>query len=313
MAVWNGAKVAHAVKAAAPDTVQVGNNEINLRSALVGDFKANSGRLAELIQEKTKEEKSPKLLLIFDELPIALDHMGSKDPQDGLSDMRQLLHWLRVMRQNPNLKGKLHTIMGGSIGLAEVLRKHKCSAEVNDLSPFIVEAWETDVALKFLSKLGKQKTSRGKEGFQVSPEIAQQMLDLLGVAVPFHVQLFYDQLRQKTRGCSDNVTSDLVNEVFAQKLVKGADAHLEHYASRLEKYLGKQEAQVAFDVLLLCAKSDQAVAIEQIREINAENETRRRILRMLEEDGYLASESGTYAFQSNLLKSWWRDNWGAGR
>ena len=57
-------------------------------------------------------------------------------------DTELLFSRLRHWRQAPELRGKVHTLVGGSIGLEGVLRRAGLSGTVNDLTPFRLDSWD---------------------------------------------------------------------------------------------------------------------------------------------------------------------------
>ena len=80
------------------------------------------------------------LLIIVDELPLLISRMLRSD--GGHREVELLLSRLRHWRQAPELRGRVHTLVGGSIGLEGVLRRAGLSGLINDITPFRLDAWE---------------------------------------------------------------------------------------------------------------------------------------------------------------------------
>ena len=53
------------------------------------------------------------------------------------------------------MRGTVHTLVGGSIGLEGILRRAGLSASINDLVPFRVDPWDRSTAVEFLHGLGR--------------------------------------------------------------------------------------------------------------------------------------------------------------
>ena len=79
------------------------------------------------------DDTGGKLLIILDELPILISRM-LRDERDQEAEL--LLARLRQWRQAPALRSKVHTLVGGSIGLEGILRRAGLSGLINDLVPF---------------------------------------------------------------------------------------------------------------------------------------------------------------------------------
>ncbi|MDE0025869.1 MAG: hypothetical protein OXP69_15770 [Spirochaetaceae bacterium] len=91
-------------------------------------------------------------IIILDELPILISRMLRGDRS---SEADLLLARLRQWRQAPAMRGTVHTLVGGSIGLEGILRRAGLSASINDLVPFRVDPWDRSTAAQFLRELGR--------------------------------------------------------------------------------------------------------------------------------------------------------------
>ena len=70
-----------------------------------------------------------KLLIIVDELPILIARMLQQPERKR--DTELLLSRLRQWRQAPEMRGRVHTLVGGSVGLEGILRRAGLSGLVN--------------------------------------------------------------------------------------------------------------------------------------------------------------------------------------
>ena len=247
-------------------------------------------------------EAEGRLLIIIDELPLLVSRLVENGPKQ---DAELLLSKLREWRQAPDLRGSVSTLAGGSIGLEGVVQRAGLSGIINDLVPFHLESWNRSTARQFLCEV-----SRGNE-FPLGESTVEQVLDLLYDPVPYHLQLFFQALRDECRGDPALLTRELVQTCFEQRLAGASGtAHLDHYATRLEIALGEQERGAALAILLRLsrlASPTEWATVKELQQLMAGCEAAfRSALRVLEADGYIRRDSERISFRSNLLRQWWR-------
>ena len=240
------------------------------------------------------------LLVIIDELPLLLSRMLRAEERKH--DAELLLSRLRSWRQAPELRTKVRTLVGGSIGLEGVLRRFGLSGSINDLSPFRLDSWDRPTAVEFLKDLG------GDYGFHLDERAIAHILDLLREPVPYHVQLFFEALRDACKGQPFRVSSEVIERCFAERLAGASGtAHLDHYATRLEIAFDKNEHEVARAILSRTCRRADGVNFAELGDLQQRSEqTFRSVLRDLEADGYVEHEGSQLKFRSNLLREWWR-------
>ena len=246
-----------------------------------------------------------KLLIVIDELPILVARVLR---EGGHRVAELLLSRLRHWRQSPELRGRVHTLVGGSIGLEGVLRRARISGTINDLAPFRLDSWEWSTAADFLAGLGNSSN------FSLDASSIARILELLRDPVPYHVQLFFSTLRDVSAGNPSRVSRELIERCFSERLTGASGtAHLDHYVARLEISLDEREYELAREILShTCRRRDGARLGELMGLIESDEWTFRAVLRDLEADGYLIRESDWLAFRSNLLREWWRRHHGRG-
>ena len=111
------------------------------------------------------------LLIIVDELPTLVSRILRTAGQER--DAELLLSWFRQLRQTPELRDRLCTLIGGSIGLEGVLRRAGLSGLINDLTPFHLESWDRSTATACLKTLGHDGD------FLLDDDAIARLLDLL--------------------------------------------------------------------------------------------------------------------------------------
>ena len=279
-------------------SADIGALRVELGNAIGGDW----DRAADQLQTRLTSlpDAGRQLLIIVDELPFLLSRMLRAGGQER--DTELLLSRLRHWRQAPELRGKVHTLVGGSIGLEGVLRRASLSGTVNDLTPFRLESWDQPTAVNFLKTLGHDYS------FALGDGSVEQILDLLGDPVPYHVQLFFSALRDACKGDPRNVSPHLIEECFANRLAgPSGTAHLDHYATRLDFAFDGDEHQTRLDVLDRACRQERGVSLADLDDLRQQGEPNlRSVLRDLETDGYLRRHPDeTLRFRSNLLRQWW--------
>ena len=251
-------------------------------------------------------DASSNLLIIIDELPILVSRILRTGGQER--DAELLLSWFRQLRQAPELRDKICTLVGGSIGLEGVLRRARLSGSINDLVPFRLDSWSRPTAVEFLNALGNNYD------FHLDDEYVALLLDLLGDPVPYHVQLFFSTLRDACRGESVCVSPEVIERCFEERLAGATgSAHLDHYATRLEIAFDEFEHETARGILgYVCRRTDGATLAELEELRRGSGQTFPSVLRELEADGYLVRQDERLRFRSNLLRAWWRKHYGRG-
>ena len=219
-----------------------------------------------------------------------------------------LLSGLRRWRQSPQTRGKVRTLIGGSIGLGGVLRRVALSGLINDLAPFHLDSWNRDVAVKFLEELGDSYD------FRLDERGVSRILDILSDPVPYHLQLFFSTLRQSCNGDPSRVSESAIERCFMERLAgPGGTPHLDHYAARLETMLDADEREAARDILDHACRRRDGARISDIEKLSRRGEgVFLSALLNLESDGYVRLEGSYVCFRSNLLREWWRKNRSAG-
>ena len=278
--------------------VDVGVLRVELKRAIGSEW----DRVAAQLQARLTNlpDSAERLLVILDELPILISRMLRSG--GGKSNADLLLARLRQWRQAPELRGRVHTLVGGSIGLEGLLRRAGLSASINDLVPFRVDPWERPIAVRFLEKLGRDVD------FRLDDESIIRLLDLLMDPVPYHVQLFYSALRDACRGDSSRVSPDVIDRCFEEQLAgESGTAHLDHYHTRLEFAFDQQELELAYAILGSACRSRAGVRLTALGGPRRGREHMfRSVLRDLKADGYVREMGRHVVFRSNLLRVWWR-------
>ena len=271
---------------------------VELKAAIGREWK----RAADELQSRLTSlpHADTNLLIIIDELPLLVSRM-LRAPE-GKRDAEHLMSLLRHWRQAPDLGGRVHTLIGGSIGLEGVLRRAGLSGSINDLAPFRLDSWDSPTATKFLGELGRSCD------FQLDDVSVAQMLDLLLDPVPYHVQLFFSALRDTSKGQLSRISPEVIQQCFSNRLAGASGtAHLDHYSARLEIAFDEREHETAREILGRACRREDGAALSDIEDLRSRHEpTYLSVLHDLDADGYVKREDGRLKFRSNLLREWWR-------
>jgi hypothetical protein len=308
--LWNRAKdVFQNVLRDTVETIKIEELAITLRSGMsAGDWSIKGDKLFEILASHEKP-----VLLMLDELPILVNRLLKGSDYQITSERRdatdEFLSWLRA-----NSIGHQETIrlaIAGSIGLEPVARQAGLSATLNTLTPFHLDAWSAEIAAGCLRALANEYHLTLEES------AIAEMLALLGICIPHHVQMFFDYVYQESRLQSvTRVSPELVKLVYRQSML-GTRGHMElsHLEERLKMVLGPKVDLLALELLTEAAVTgslSEEVARKLAKEhFSADWEPHlREVLSILEHDGYLENRSGRYVFLSRLLKDWWQARFG---
>lgn len=291
------------------ESVKIKELAITLRSGLTaGDWAAKGDRLFEILAGNDRP-----VLLLFDELPILVNRLLKGSDYQITAERRQAAdEFLSWLRSNCTRYQELVTIViAGSIGLEPVARQGGLSATLNMLTPFHLGPWSPETAIGCLTALAN------KYGLAMEQKALTEMVSLLGVCIPHHVQMFFDYVYQACRlKRIGRVSTELVTEVYNRSML-GTRGHMElsHLEERLRMVLGPKVDLLALDLLTEAAVTGSlspavahAIAREHFEEHWEAN--LREVLSILEHDGYLVSRSEVYVFVSRLVKDWWKARFG---
>ena len=273
---------------------------VELKRAIGRDWSRIAGDLFARLKNLPGPDRN--LLIILDELPVLVSRMLKT--HEGKRDVELLLSEFRHWRQSPETHGRVRTLIGGSIGLEGVLRRSALSGLINDLAPFRLDSWNRPVATRFLEELGNSCD------FRLSGRNISQIINLLTDPVPYHLQLFFSTLREACRGNSSNLSENIIDKCFTERLAgPSGTPHLDHYAARLEVVLDAREQEMAYVILNRTCRHRDGIRIADVEKQLRENKQEfLSALRSLESDGYVCRDGIRLYFRSNLLREWWWKN-----
>ena len=280
-------------------SISVATLKAEIRSAVKSNWKREVEKFRNLLRSSTPNDR--KLLIIIDELPIPINNMLKNEEQRREAEI--FLSWLRKLRQDQKLRNKVHTLVGGSIGMEGVMRRMGKSSLINDMKTYHLPSWSKETAAKFLRKLSE------REQFQLGESSIEEMLTLLQDPIPYHVHLFFEKLQTELADKSGLMSAESIKRCFDEQLAGfQGTAHLEHYKEKLESIFETQEEKsMAREILKAACMQQNGIKNSDINTANSEGKkTIQLVLNELIAEKFLAIENGNVRFCSNLLRCWWR-------
>ena len=246
-------------------------------------------------------EETKRLVVFLDELAILIEHF-----KDQKTEADIFLSWLRGVQQEHHRR--LSFVAASSIGLSPLLNKLGLSDRMNEFFTFPLDAWSHETAIQCIHAL-----ARGEKK-EISDDVALCMIENIGWCSPYHVQLFFDVLKDEFQG--KECTCEDVTRIYNEKLVRGhsGNYHLNHLEERLRKFFKEREYILAMQALSHLSRVDEAVTgkelIERAKSDGLDVDSFQYVMQNLEHDGYIEKLENGWVFLSKLLKDWWRHRYG---
>lgn len=287
------------------ESLKVGELNIKLRGGLTaGDWAVKGDELLDAFAEH-----DPPVVLLLDELPILVNRLiqGSEYQvtPERTRATDEFLSWLRATTVRH--QDKIRVVVAGSIGLEPIVHQAGLSATLNTFTAFPLGPWTEEAAAGCLRALATNYN------IGLGDEVIHAMLERIGMFIPHHVQMFFDHIYQACRMQSTRmVTLEMVDGVYQHSMLSlRGHVELSHMEERLRMVLGPELQLLAISLLTETAVAGK-LTIEAASLLVARHcpesaaESLRRVLAILEHDGYLQKKEAEYRFASRLLKDWWK-------
>ena len=254
------------------------------------------GKMMQLI------EKSGELLIVMDELTIYLYRLLKQE--NGKEKVEFFLEWLRKFRQMQGTK--VRWIFCSSVGIENFISMHQLSKHLNDVHPFTVGAFSEDEGKDFISRL--EVDAR----VQFTEDHIQYILDRLAWHLPFFIQLLVEKINFLICVEDKQLSKGAIDEAYDRLLIENKN-QFSTWDERLQYY--DEFEKDARNVLKLCVFPDGGSKRHLLASLSAKKDDTEKVasdlaklLKMLENDGYLIENDGKYIFRSPLLRDFWRNN-----
>jgi hypothetical protein len=251
----------------------------------------------------------PPLLLLIDEFAVMLGYIAQRNREE----VEQLLRWFRAARTAPDTKTRF--VIGGSINLISTLDSLGLVDTVNDLSIERLKPFDPETAKHFVEAIF---TSRQVE---LVLEVRDTILELVGAPIPYLLAVLLTAVFDRQRATHAPVSTEMLKAAFEEDLLGGATSVVfQHYRSRIDQYYPGQEGRAAKAILGILSRSDSPVRRDTLYQIFLKtcnlppnpqtDEEFKQLMDKLDNDFYIVTQDGTYAFFSRVLQLWWKTHYG---
>jgi AAA+ ATPase superfamily predicted ATPase len=258
-------------------------------------------------------EAEESWLVYVDELPILLFNIIRQDPVTGVHRVRKFLDWFRNdVRAIPGAK-KVKWLISGSVGLDTLVQQHGMADTINSLSHQTLDAFEEEVAVEMLVKLGATYS------IEITEENARCITNAVLWLQPYYLQAAFNHLRTIRTAKPNANLDELVAEAVGRMSQPGADNDFHHWEQRLTIQLSIDDAEYAAFMLSEAARDPMGQLPEVIFERLGSNMQDKapgdikkifvRLRDILIRDAYWwadeSSGSKRYRFRLEPLRQWW--------
>ena len=262
----------------------------------------------ELLKSLRAFDKTKRLLIIIDELPVMLELFSEN--QISKADVRTFLYWFRKLRTDPGLGlTNCRFLIGGSIGIEHYLSRLGASSSFNDFERMTLTELNPQRGAVLLERLLKSRKIR------LSKKTQREMLQLVGAAVPYFIQVFVTEIANELANRPGTIGPKRLEDVYQQRILGAScKSYFEHYYERLRHYEKGQEQAAKALLKELALNHPNPVQRDHLYGIYKKTLGQRtseegfaRLIGDLENDFYIQRrlEKG-YFFVSKILCDWWR-------
>ena len=245
---------------------------------------------------KLFEALENKHIVVLDELPLFL---LSLDTQKG--DVQEFMAWLREIRQTYGVR----FILCGSISIDGVLARHRLGNSINDLERIKVPPFDRNTALSMIEHI--------LQNYKIVHDHnhAEMIVDKIGVAIPYFVQLILRQILDETEYGRMALTSDAIENAYGNAIF-GDEGHkyFRWYFDRLEnEFPNRNQRSVAKQILDHVAtgrpSSEQDLKVIFHNEVGDDTSLQLNDIVQPLRDGFYLEAGQSYAFATKVLQDWW--------
>lgn len=287
------------------DEVELVQVKLKLREELKPRWQESGEELF----KKIAKLKTP-VIFVLDEFPMMIDRMAQSEASS--QEAKALLHWLRALRQSPDVRD-VRFLIAGSIGIGRVLNELGEINAINDFEQVKLEPFSPKVALRFLGELAKSHK------LNLSEEGKLKMLELIGTPIPYFIQIIFSEVAKAYKLEGDEATPDKITQIYREKIL-GVDCktYFDHYYTRLRDFYEPEEEKAVKRILRELAAAgnlSRDACFQLYREkmgTRADLEEFNLTMSDLENDFYVRFnfEARQYEFACKLLRDWWLRHYG---
>ena len=219
------------IRIAFPET---GSFELNLNHDLKTDWTSVADSLVELLLHLEHST-----LIYLDELPIFLNQIIKRDPEQGLFRVRRFLDWFRNDICSRPGAHSLHWLISGSVGLDTLVQQHNIADSINTLHPSTLHAFSDEEAGGMLLALAQSYD------VTLSESEALSIVSAIQWAQPFYLQKFFHLLLELRQSTPDVTVEESVEPIFEAMVTHANYNDYCHWYERLSVQLTPNDARSA--------------------------------------------------------------------
>lgn len=272
------------------EKVSIGPIDINLcKSEEQDDFYQN-------LKEAIRHDEDT--LIVVDELTLFLGILGNSD--NGPAKVAFILNWLRSLRQVSQTK--VRWLFCGSVGLRNFTSGLELGYTINDLTEFSLDELTHDEAFGLFAQLCQS------ENIDADDSTIEYVLDKLQWNIPYFIQVIFAKVAERYDG--NSITPSDIDQAY-HKLC--SESYLNTWSERLHEYkeleisarkilkaLAQKPEGLDRDSLLSVLMAGQSPST--VEEVDYQLS---KLMRMLENDGYILKHDSVRVFRSSLLREYW--------
>lgn len=251
----------------------------------------------EILLTELKKNQT-KVILFIDELPDVLHHLFENDRAD---EAHLILKKIRSWRQNFQ-KGILTIVWIGSIGLYHIVERiGGRTSDLNDLFEIQFDPFSQAEAANYIQEVTQCASVK------YTKKLTQYIIQKVGYCIPYNINLLLLELH-KIAVAIDATELDIDHIEKAFNTIVKENKNFDDYRKRLFDYFPKNDALFMNEVLTYIAHFDN-INLRQLYDISKKyNQENNYIdfMDILERDGYVVENDGSYLFISPFLKAFWK-------
>lgn len=264
------------------------------------DFTAWKEKLTPLIDGLNSFDM--RTVIAFDEFPDMLLNFKNRarEQKDFTTLVDRLTAWLRALRQNQTGGSKYQFVFCGSVNMRKTLEEIGLGKRMNDIESLIIPNMKAEDAELLINSLMKEYA------LEIAPEGVSFMVSKITNGSPYYGQILFKALRDSR----ERMLSLEMLKARYDEMLRGGNHDLNHYHTRLKKYLGSVERDCSEIILKhLCFEPlhEKKLFDNHVSELCG-YEVFQSVVNRLVYEGYIMRDianNGALTFVAPLLKDWW--------
>lgn len=242
------------------------------------------------------KEEHGRVVLLIDEFPQTIQNILNKD---GKEVAERFIQKNRELRHHRHLQDKINFIYTGSMSLYPMVEQVTQLTAVNDLRTVEVEPLSTEQAKDFLNQL---LTS---DGMLLEEALLDYILVKIGWLIPFHLQLIEQEIIDVFESTGKSINEKFIDQAFEQVVHTRNKPQFEPYFARLKTLFKGGDYSFVSEILQYIAIHSE-ITTDILNDISVKHNVQdlKRIMDILDGDGYLHYANGIYFYNSPILRLW---------